>query len=301
MAISFRRVNLPPLQDFSEEAPDGAIVGLIGEERSGAQALLSFARENRGVRYIGPSDRLAFGEDRLLLIDHAFARHDAFERAAAAIELERLRRAGATVLLVSHEEPLLMALCDELWWLRDGKLAGRGEPRETWQAYQRHIAGRIRAWGESTNVALSPSMRRGDGRAEVLEIDLLGEAGQSTSVWRSGELAQVRVTVRFRDAANDPVCGIMIRTRIGLNVYGTNTELEKVRLGPRSPGETIRVSFGFRCALCPGEYSVTAASHDPDGIWHDWLEDAVSFSVTDDRYTAGVANLRASAAFELIP
>ena len=39
------------------------------------------------------------------------------------------------------------------------------------------------------------------------------------------------------------------------------------------------------------------ASHDPDGVWHDWLEDAVAFSVTDDRYTAGVANLRAHASF----
>ena len=45
---------------------------------------------------------------------------------------------------------------------------------------------------------------------------------------------------------------------------------------------------------CPGEYTVTAASHDPDGVWHDWLEDAAGFSVADDRYTAGVANLRAT-------
>ena len=45
-------------------------------------------------------------------------------------------------------------------------------------------------------------------------------------VWRSGELAVVRVRVRFRSAVADPVIGIMIRTRIGFEVYGTNTELE---------------------------------------------------------------------------
>ena len=38
---------------------------------------------------------------------------------------------------------------------------------------------------------------------------------------------------------------------------------------------------------------MTAASHDPDGLWHDWMEDAVAFSVSDSRYTAGVANLKA--------
>jgi lipopolysaccharide transport system ATP-binding protein len=85
----------------------------------------------------------------------------------------------------------------------------------------------------------------------------------------------------------------MIRTRIGLNVYGTNTELEKLQLGPCAAGDGREISFAFRCELCPENYTLTVASHDPDGLWHDWLEDAVSFAVGDDRYTAGVANLRA--------
>jgi lipopolysaccharide transport system ATP-binding protein len=50
----------------------------------------------------------------------------------------------------------------------------------------------------------------------------------------------------------------------------------------------------MRCDLCPQEYTLTAASHDPDGVWHDWIEDAVAFTVADSRYTAGVANLRAT-------
>src|SRR5438093_2720940 len=86
---------------------------------------------------------------------------------------------------------------------------------------------------------------------------------------------------------------MMIRTRIGLNVYGTNTELERLQLGPRAADDSIEITFAFRCELCPGEYTLTAASHDPDGVWHDWVEDAVAFSVSDSRYTAGVANLRA--------
>ena len=114
-------------------------------------------------------------------------------------------------------------------------------------------------------------------------------------VWRSGELAQVRVTVKFHEAVADPVVGIMIRTRIGLNVYGTNTELERLKLGPLRGRRNARSPFAFRCELCPAEYTLTAASHDPDGVWHDWLEDAVAFAVSDARYTAGVANLRAIA------
>jgi hypothetical protein len=153
----------------------------------------------------------------------------------------------------------------------------------------------VRAWGSTTAATLSPRVRRGDGRAEVIRLETIGEDGRPTMVWRSGELAQVKITVRFRDAVADPVVGMMIRTRIGLNVYGTNTELEKLKLGPCAAGETVEISFAFRCELCPQEYTLTVASHDPDGVWHDWLEDALAFSVSDTRYTAGVANLRATA------
>jgi lipopolysaccharide transport system ATP-binding protein len=85
----------------------------------------------------------------------------------------------------------------------------------------------------------------------------------------------------------------MIRTRIGFEVYGTNTELEKLRLGPRAAGDVLRVLFRFKCDMCPREYTLTAASHDPDGTLHEWLEDALAFLVVDSRFTAGVANLRA--------
>ena len=38
------------------------------------------------------------------------------------------------------------------------------------------------------------------------------------------------------------------------------------------------MTFEFACDLCPQFYTITAASHDPDGVWHDWMEDAVGFS-----------------------
>jgi Wzt C-terminal domain len=91
----------------------------------------------------------------------------------------------------------------------------------------------------------------------------------------------------------EPVLGMLIRTQIGFEVYGTNTELERVRLGPRAAGETVSVVFSFLCDLCPHAYTLTLASHDPDGTAHDWLDDAIAFTVTDERPTAGVANLRA--------
>jgi ABC-type sulfate/molybdate transport systems ATPase subunit len=309
MALAFRRASCAPLDNFDAAAPDGVLIGIIGEAGSGKRRLLRLAAgldqpvsgsvEISGpARLLGPGEALNFAPTAVLLLDQTFAGHDLLVRERGAIALDRLRRSGTTVLLVSHEEDLLRRLADEIWWLRDGRLAARGDPEEMLAAYRQHVAAKIRAWGSSVNAPLDPRMRRGDGRAEVLRIETIGEDGRPTMVWRSGELAVVRVTVRYHQAVAEPVVGIMIRTRVGLAVYGTNTELERIKLGPCAAGDTLEISYGFRCELCPAEYTLTAASHDPDGVWHDWLEDAVAFAVSDTRYTAGVANLRAKVEFK---
>lgn len=294
MPVRFEHVTCPPLADFSAVAPAGAVIGIIGEDGAGKSALLRTASRQEGSRLIGPGDPLDFTPAANILLLHALAGHDAVVREQAAASIAQLRRSGSTVLLVSHEESLLLRLSDEIWWLHEGRLAGRGDPQSVLDGYRRHIAARVRAWGERASSPLAASWRRGDGRAEIVSVETLGETGKPAMVWHSGELAVVRVSVRFRQAVEDPVVGMMIRTRVGLNVYGTNTELERLKLGPRAAGDTLQVSFAFRCELCPQEYSLTIASHDPDGVWHDWLEDAVAFSVVDARYTAGVANLRAT-------
>jgi lipopolysaccharide transport system ATP-binding protein len=282
------------LPQWSVTAPDAAIVGVIGEEGGGAEDLLRSAAGRR----LGPEDSLDFSPAPALVIDHAFARRDAVARARASIALEQLRRGGCAILLASHEEDLLRALCDEIWWLEGGKIVQRGDPSEVLAAYNRHVAAKVRAWGSDFSSArLDPRWRRGDGRAEIESIDLEGEDHRPTQVWTSGEQAFIRLTIRFREAVPDPVAGILIRTRVGLNVYGTNTELERLALGPCEAGSRLCVTFAFRCDLCPQEYTLTAASHDPDGVWHDWIEDAVAFTVTDSRYTAGVANLRARVSY----
>ena len=309
MAIVFRQVVCAPFTGLDAVAPEGAIIGVIGEDGSGKSCLLRLAaglakpvsgtvEAGEPRRFLDPDAALDFAPAAVLAMEHSLSRHDALVRRRASMALDRLRRAGTTVLLVSHEEDLLRDLCDEIWWLDRGKLAGRGDPAEMLPAYARHIAGRFRAWGETVAAPLDPRLRRGDGRAEVLQVELAGESGQPTAVLRSGELAVARLTVRFLGSVADPVVGLLIRSRAGMNVYGTNTELEGIKLGPRSAGDVLQLSFAFRCELCAMEYTLTAASHDPDGVGHDWLDDAIAFAVADSRYTAGVANLRATVTVE---
>lgn len=264
-------------------APDGSIIGVIEEGTPGTWA----------------DDPLPASPCNAVL-QHPLAKADPVTRALTISRLVELRRAGATLVLISYDEPLLERCADEIWWLREGQLVARGDPGEILPLYRRHVAVALRAAGAGKIAALAPALQSGDGRASLQSVELLTGNGEPSTVWRSGEAVAIRVTVMYVAEVPDPVVGILIRTRIGLNVYGTNTELEQLHPGPLRTGEMLRVTYKFRCDLCPGDYTITAASHDPDGVWHDWQEDAVAFSVTDARYTAGVANLRAQVYAEVI-
>lgn len=268
---------------LSLTAPDGSIIGIL-QEGGSAELIAAGAGTNDEV-----------------LPAEALSKLDAIQKAQLISRLVQQRRAGATFVLLTHDEPLLESCADEIWWLRDGKLVGRGDPVEVLAHYRRHVAQALRETGRNLKAPIAPALRDGDGRAQLSAIELLGADSAPTIVFRSGEAAAIRVTVRFTGEVSDPVVGILIRTRIGLNVYGTNTELENIHFGPMTAGDTVRITYRFRCDLCPGDYTVTAASHDPDGVWHDWLEDAVAFAVSDERYSAGVANLRAQVAAEVLP
>ena len=256
----------------------GAIYGLLGDSAE-------------FISQLRPGD--------YLLPEYSFDLLPRLERERALTTLGAKGRQGTTVLLPSHDEALLERVADEIWWVRGCEVLERGAPSVVLAAYRKEVARKLREEMAGASVAFSPSMRRGDGRASIEKVELLSENGVPGAMWQSGENVTVRVSVQFAHTVADPVIGILIRTRIGLNVYGTNTELENLHFGPVPAHHAVRIQFRFRCELCPGEYTLTVASHDPDGTWHDWLEEAVSFTVTDTRYTAGVANLRAKV--EVIP
>jgi lipopolysaccharide transport system ATP-binding protein len=264
-------------------APDACIVGIIEE----------------GQPFQWADDPIPDQVGNAVL-QFPLSRADAVTRARTISRFVELRRGGSTLVLITHDEPLLEKCADEVWWLRDSRMIARGDPSEVLPAYRRHVAMALRREGAGKRSPMAPVMQNGDGRAELQKIELLGENGEPSTVWRSGEAVAIRVTVQYATEVAEPVVGILIRTRIGLNVYGTNTELENLHPGPLRAGNTLRVTYRFQCNLCPGDYTVTVASHDPDGVWHDWQEDAVAFAVADSRYTAGVANLRAQVYAEVM-
>ena len=299
---------------------DGTIVGLTGPNGAGKSLFLELAcglRKPDGGRVDGPSNRAiareslcsgSAGEVRssidsalqrksdLLIVGPSFALTDPAYQAKTLAAFHQLRRSGAIILLASHDLALLERHCDEVVILGQGRVTGRGDPHLVLQDYRRLTHDSLKR--SSPAAELAPSARHGDQRAEVVSLRILNSPGEPATLVQSGEQVTIQAHLRFREAIAHPVAGILLRSRIGVTVYGTNTELEKVELGPCAAGDEVKLNFRFECNLCPGEYTVTVASHDPDGAAHDWLEDAIQFTVNDTRDTAGVANLKARVTLE---
>ncbi|MBI3894568.1 MAG: ABC transporter ATP-binding protein [Acidobacteria bacterium] len=254
--------------------------------------------------------RLAFSiaihiNPEILVVDEVLAVGDAIFVNRCIRKFEELRRQGVTVLLVTHDLGLVKLLCDRAMLLHRGRALAEGDPNDVVNRYNGLVLERQRVFEEGmpappaaeiTSEVLEPlqySYRHGDQQAVVMKVELFDAAGQRVRVFRSGEKLCVRVLVYFRQPHPHPVVGILIRTRIGMEVYGTNTELEDACPGPMERGEFCEVNFVFACRLVPQEYTLTIATQSPDGSSHDWLDDVLTFQVIAERRVAGIANLEA--------
>jgi lipopolysaccharide transport system ATP-binding protein len=275
--------------------PDSGAVELPGEVYCAEASLTSSDPQQVRRALEDPALETA----RVVLVGPSLALTDLAFQHRALTRLHACQARGAVVLMASHDLALLERHCDEIVVLEAGKVVERGDPALTLRSYRRRVL--RAACAASPPVEVRPSSWHGDERASIEQIEVLDPEGRSVSTIASGQHTTVRLIVRYDAAVAEPVVGILIRSQVGVNVYGTNTELEGVSFGPVSAGEKVELRYEFIAALCPGEYTLTVASHDPDGTAHEWLEDAIRFTVGDSRYTAGVANLRAKVVARRLP
>ena len=177
----------------------------------------------------------------------------------------------------------------------EGKVVMEGTPKDAVNQYVGYVLDRERAkeneGGGREGIAAKSSFRHGDGASRIVDVQLLNGARQPCQAFRPGDSMIVRIQAVFRQMVPDPVVGILIRNRIGMDVFGTNTRLERIELGQFEPGETLELEFEVDCLLSRQEYTLTVATQYWNGLSQDWLDDVVDFRVVDTKDVAGVLNL----------
>jgi lipopolysaccharide transport system ATP-binding protein len=252
--------------------------------------------------------RLAFStaihvDPEVLIVDEALAVGDAIFASRCVQKFEELRRKNVTVVLVSHDLGLIKRLADRAAFMLDGRIVTEGAPNDAVNQYVGFVLDRERAGKETSTDSLSnssissssisnkSSFRHGDGASRITDVRILDAAGGPCRAFRPGESIVLRVRASFQKAVSNPVVGILIRNRIGMDIFGTNTRLEHAELGDFEPGEEIEVEFELDCLLSRQEYTLTVAVQYWSGLSQDWLDDVLDFRVEDTKDVAGVLNL----------
>lgn len=271
--------NLPLIEAFAEIGD--FINRPVKEYSSGMYVRLAFST----AIHVNPE---------ILIVDEALAVGDAVFANRCIRKFEELREKKTTVLFVSHDLGLVKQLSDRAIFLLNGRIQAEGEPKHVIDKYIGVVLERQKAFEQSDRRAHpAATNRHGDGSSEILDVTLLDESGRPCGVVSSGERVTIRIRTAFRRRRVEPMVGILIRNRIGMEIYGTNTRIEQVDLGAFEPGEELDIDFRFDCWLTPQHYTVTVATQYSDGSSHDWLDDVLSFEVLSHRMAAGVADLRA--------
>ena len=270
--------------------------------------------------------RLAFAvainiDPEILIVDEALAVGDVFFQAKCFHKFDDFKKAGKTVLFVSHDMSSISKYCDRVVLLNQGVKLGEGSPKEMIDIYKRVLVGQydpdrgaessgadagkaagpqkgIPGDGEkglpgvgSGGAAVNPeTLEYGSKKAVITAVDILDEKGTPSSSILKGSKCTIRMQVEFYEDVKAPIFAFTIKNKYGVEITGTNTMFEKTFLDPVSKGEVRTITFTQPIDLQGGEYLISFGCTGYEGesftVYHR-LYDALNLTVVSDKNTVG--------------
>jgi ABC-type polysaccharide/polyol phosphate transport system ATPase subunit len=311
----------PEISGRENVAINGIMLGLTRREvQERFQDIVAFAELERFIDApvktysSGMYARLGFAvaihvDPDVLLIDEVLAVGDEAFTRKCLDKIGEFRRRGKTILLVTHSLGLAEKMCDEVLWLRGGKLADEGDPKRVIDAYLTYVAGGEEALlarehgqaaeGSAPAPAAAPGEappagegyregRWGSREVEITSVRLLDDRGHERHVYVPGESLTVSLAVRApAGAVEDFVFGVGVFNADGVSVYGTNTHIEDFT--PRRLEGAGQVSLVLQdLRLVEGTYLLDVAAHRRDGTPYDYHRGLYTFRVKSRIKDVGV-------------
>jgi ABC-2 type transport system ATP-binding protein len=198
--------------------------------------------------------RLAFAvmveaEADIMLVDEVLAVGDAEFAQKCMDVFEERRRAGRTLVLVTHDMSMVEGLCDRALLIEDGDVAYLGDPQETALRYYRVNFARAHA-------SPDPDPSGGVWDVNVTPVDawLENAEGDRVENLEQGEPIGLRIVVEARRELASPIFGIHFVDARGITIFGFNRSLPEPAVVPA--GGRVRIAGTVENRLLPGRYFV---------------------------------------------
>ncbi len=245
----------------------------------------------------------------VLVIDEIFAVGDAYFQQKCVRRLREFKERGATILFVSHDASAVKILCDQAVLIHHGEVVDFGPPDDVLDYYNALLAREHGDYGFLTIVRQtdeSEGQRAGTFEAMVTGVQLLDEKGHEIKAVVVGQLVKLKIKIAFLVDMENPTIGVLIRDRLGSDMFGTNTFHLGQHTGVFRAGDELEATWDLNIDLGLGQYTVAVAIHTEDiHIYHcfEWADAMISFQVLPgpDYYFVGKAHLQARVSLERRP
>ena len=252
----------------------------------------------------GMQVRLAFSvatcvRPDILIVDEALSVGDAYFQHKSFDRIRRFRDAGTTLLFVSHSPGAVKTLCNRAILLDSGVLVKDDAPEATLDYYNALIA-KQKEYHKIMQVEMktgTKSTRSGNNYVSISSVEMFQDDSPTRTV-QSGEPVIIRIQCVSHVLVDDLTVGILIRDRLGNDVFGTNTWHHGINLQEIEPDRMLCVDFYFpHLHLGAGSYSLAVALHKSDAHVagnYDWWDRALVFQVVpgDGPLSIGSCNLQ---------
>jgi len=218
----------------------------------------------------------------VLIIDEALSVGDAYFQQKCLKRIREFKDKGVTILFVSHDAGAIRALCDEVALLDRGQIVGRGHPRDVLELYNALLAKREGVGQDYVVEQSAQGTVSGNKRARIVKVGLLGPNNESLAAATSGDKVKIFVDIDFQDSIENPTVGILIKDRMGYDVFGTNNFEMKVPTGAWKAGQHGRFMFDLDLNLGPGDYTISASTHKGSNHveeCYEWVDRVFAFKV----------------------
>ncbi len=293
---------------------NGSILGLSRKEiDDSTQAIIDFSglREfiNDPVKHYssGMYVRLGFSvavhmKPDILIVDEVLAVGDEEFQRRCEDHLYSLRRAGKTIIVVSHGMGQLEGLCDEISWLEHGEVQQSGPATTIIRSYLERVNNQEAARNAEISSERTDdpnSLRAGSGQIRTQSISLMNAQSTPLDHAETGSTTRFRVTLNATESILGPNVRLGIQHEGGALVTMLNNHRLETDLGVVDGEFTVFVDL-LNTPLLPGRYRIHIDIFDHTGakLLDNWT-DALEFPVRSQRGEIGQGFVELPAAFSL--
>ncbi len=135
----------------------------------------------------------------ILLVDEVLAVGDASFVPKCLDKINEFRRHDKTIIYVSHDLATIERICDEVIWIKKGKIEMRGYPKRVTDAYLEYVGKKdekktLAQHGEEERLT-GKEKRWGSREIEIRNVRMFDAAGQEKYIFRSDEPLAVEFDV----------------------------------------------------------------------------------------------------------